>query len=153
MQGAFVRAIGAGFYYRRRLKFPSAEGCRRSRRGGIVPHPPSHEVRHPPPRTTHANYVCAGPGVAVGIRVVVCRAYSLPCHCEGVRSTLKTLSCDCGNPGIICLRAFCPQCFLLLAMTRGSKWIISHSLTTPGYAHPSNGGELVPRRDEGKFLI
>ena len=22
-----------------------------------------------------------------------------PCHCEGVRSTLKTLSYDCGNPG------------------------------------------------------
>ena len=29
----------------------------------IVPHPPSHKVRHPPrPGTTHANYVCAGPG-------------------------------------------------------------------------------------------
>ena len=28
-----------------------------------MPHPPSHEVRHPPrPGTTHANYVCAGPG-------------------------------------------------------------------------------------------
>ena len=27
-------------------------------------------------------------------------------------------------------------------MTKGTKWIILHSLTTPGFAHPSNGGEL-----------
>ena len=62
------------------------------------------------------------------------------CHCEGVRSTLKTLAYACGNPGIICLRAFARSAFLFtgsprsfhsLAMTKGTKWIIPQSLTTP----------------------
>ena len=50
-----------------------------------------------------------------------------PCHCEGVRSTLKTLSYDCGNPVIICLRAFARSAFYSLdrhaslAMTRGTN--------------------------------
>ena len=43
-----------------------------------------------------------------------------------------------------------PQCFFYLldrhaplAMTKGTKWITPHSLTTPAASrHPSNGGEL-----------
>ena len=34
-----------------------------------------------------------------------------------------------------------------------SMSLLEHSLTTPGYAHPSNGGELVPRRDEGQVPL
>ena len=84
------------------------------------------------------------------------------CHCEGVRSTLKTLSYDCGNPVVICLRANARSAFLFtgsprsfhsLAMTKGTKWLILQSLTTPGFAHPSNGGELSPQRERNKFLI
>ena len=45
-----------------------------------LPHPPSCSARHPPPRTTHANYVCAGPGVAVGILI---------CHCPRTLSPLS----------------------------------------------------------------
>ena len=41
----------------------------------------------------------------------------------------------------------------LLAMTMGSKWIISNSLTTLGCAHPSNRGELAARRDEGQVPL
>ena len=40
-----------------RNKFPSAEGCRRSRRGGHCTPPPSHEVRHPPP-WNHPRKLC-----------------------------------------------------------------------------------------------
>ena len=84
------------------------------------------------------------------------------------RETLKTLSYDCGNPVIICLRAFARSAFLLfylldrhapLAMTKGTKCLILHSLTTPSQpptrhvargpvsCHPSNGGELTPQRE------
>ena len=53
---------------------------------------------------------------------------------------MKTLSYDCGNPVSICLRANARSAFLFtgsprsfhsLAMTKGSKWIIPQSLTTP----------------------
>ena len=53
---------------------------------------------------------------------------------------MKMLAYDCGNPVIICLRAFARSAFLFtgsprsfhsLAMTKGTKWIITHSLTTP----------------------
>ena len=94
---------------------------------------------------------------------------STPCHCEGVRSTLKTLSYDCGNPvQYVCGHPPAVLFYLLdrhasLAMTKGSKWIITYSLTTPGLtthathragpgvAHPSNGGELSPQRKRNKF--
>ena len=58
-----------------------------------------------------------------------------PCHCEGVRSTLKTLAYACGNPVIICLRAFARSAFLFtgsprsfhsLAMTKGTKCPNTH---------------------------
>ena len=39
----------------------------------------------------------------------------------------------------------------LLAMTMGSKCIFLNSLTTPGCAHPSNGGELATYRRGLKF--
>ena len=52
----------------------------------------------------------------------------------------------------------CPQCFFylldrhaLLAMTMGSKGVFLKSLTTPGCAHPSNGGELATYRRGLKF--
>ena len=46
---------------------------------------------------------------------------STPCHCEGVRSTLKTLSYDCGNPVIICLRAFARSAFLFTGSPRFAR--------------------------------
>ena len=55
-----------------------------------------------------------------------------PCHCEGVRSTLKTLSYDCGNPvQYVCGQTPAVLFYLLdrhapLAMTKGTKWIIPH---------------------------
>ena len=57
------------------------------------------------------------------------------CHCEGVRSTLKTLADDCGNPGVICLRANArstflftgsPRSFHSLAMTKETKHPSAH---------------------------
>ena len=55
-------------------------------------------------------------------------AISHLCHCEGVRPTLKTLAYDCGNPVIICLRAFARSAFLFTwapwsshGVTKGSK--------------------------------
>ena len=50
--------------YRRRAKFPSAEGWRALRDGVVI-------VPHPRPGTTHANYVCAGPGGCGGHSGVV----------------------------------------------------------------------------------
>ena len=44
-----------------------------------------------------------------------------PCHCEGVRSTLKTLAYDCGNPVIICLRAFARSAFLFTGSPRSAR--------------------------------
>ena len=50
-------------------------------------------------------------------------------------------------------------------MTKGTKWLIPQSLTTPGLtthathragpgvAHPSNGGELSPRRERNKSPV
>ncbi len=35
----------------------------------------------------------------------------------------------------------------------GSKCGFLNSLTTPGCAHPSNGGELAARRDEGQVPL
>ncbi len=57
------------------------------------------------------------------------------CHCEGVRTTLKTLAYDCGNPVLICLRANARSAFLFtgsprsfhsLAMTKGSNSPSTH---------------------------
>ena len=61
---------------------------------------------------------------------------------------MKTLAYDCGNPvQYACGHSPAVLFYLLdrhapLAMTKGTKWIIPYSLTTPGFAHPSNGGEL-----------
>ena len=73
-----------------------------------------------------------------------------PCHCEGVRSTLKTLSYDCGNPGqYVCGRSPAVLFYLLdrhalLAMTRGSKGVFLNSLTTPTLrVTPPMEGNLV----------
>ena len=41
----------------------------------------------------------------------------------------------------------------LLAMPMGSKCVFFKSLTTLGCAHPSNGGELAARRDEGQVPL
>ena len=79
-----------------------------------------------------------------------------PCHCEGVRSTLKTLACDCGNPvQCVCGRMPAVLFYLLdrhalLAMTGGRKCVFLNALTTPGCAHPSNGGELATYRRGAK---
>ena len=38
-------------------------------------------------------------------------------------------------------------------MTMGTKYPIPHSLTTPPCGHPSNGGELLPQRDEDQVPL
>ena len=43
-------------------------------------HPPVAQSATAPARTTHANYVCAGPGVVVGIPVCHCLGILSPCH-------------------------------------------------------------------------
>ena len=59
---------------------------------------------------------------------------STPCHCEGVRSTLKTLAYDCGNPvQYVCGHSPAVLFYLLdrhasLAMTKGSKYPSPHFL-------------------------
>ena len=58
------------------------------------------------------------------------------CHCEGVRSTLKTLAYDCGNPvQYVCGRYARSTFYLLdrhalLAMTKGKRVFLT-SLTPP----------------------
>ena len=92
----------------------------------------------------------------------------VPCHCEGVRSTLKTLAYDCGNPKTLAYDCGNPVQYVcghspavlfylldrhaLLAMTMGSKGINANSLTTLPCGHPSNGGELATYRCRIKFL-
>ena len=72
---------------------------------------------------------------------------------------MKTLAYDCGNPvQYVCGHLPAVLFYLLdrhalLAMTMGSKCVFLNSLTTPGCAHPSNGGKLVPRQDEGKVPL
>ena len=72
--------------------------------------------------------------------------------------TLKTLSYDCGNPvQYVCGHPPAVLFYLLdrhapLAMTKGTKWIIPQSLTTPAASrHPSNGGELGTLPSRSKF--
>ncbi len=72
--------------------------------------------------------------------------------------TLKTLSYDCGNPvQYVCGRMPAVLFYLLdrhapLAMTKGSKYPIPQSLTTPAASrHPSNGGELSTFPSQSKF--
>ena len=69
---------------------------------------------------------------------VLSRVTSNPLVIAKERETLKTLAYDCGNPVIICLRAFARSAFLFTwapwsshGVTKGTKWIITHSLTTP----------------------
>ena len=52
-----------------------------------------------------------------------------PCHCEGVRSTLKTLSYDCGNPG----QYVCGRMPAVLFLFTGS----------PRFARDDNGSKCV----------
>ena len=69
-----------------------------------------------------ANPVCVG-GIRAG-GVIACDDggwYESRGHCEGVRSTLKTLSYDCGNPVIICLRAFARSAFLFTGSPRSAR--------------------------------
>ena len=82
---------------------------------------------------------------------------------------MKTLSYDCGNPvQYVCGQTPAVLFYSLdrhapLAMTKGTKWLIPQSLTTPGLtthathragpgvAHPSNGGELGTFPSRSKF--
>ena len=69
---------------------------------------------------------------------------------------MKTLAYDCGNPvqyvcgrmpAVLFLFTGSPRSFHSLAMTKGTKWLIPQSLTTPAASrHPSNGGELGSSR-------
>ena len=132
--------ICAEFYYRRGEKFPSVEGWRALRDGVvIVPHPPSCSARHPPPRTTHANYVCAGAGgrwaFGCTLSPVIAKEYA---NVENVGVRLWQSSA-------ICLRAFARSAFYLLdrhallAMTMGSKCFFLKSLTIVA-PPPAKGG-------------
>ena len=85
-----------------------------------------------------------------GIRPVFYFAYSLPCYCEAVRSTLKTLAYDCGNPvQYVCGHSPAVLFYLLdrhalLAMTMGSNGIFLNALTTPTLrVTPPMEGNLV----------
>ena len=113
------------------LAMPTAPGPRANivcvggiRAGGVAPRATGGGACHPKPwrRVTRVT--------SNELRVT-----SPPCHCEGVRSTLKTLSYDCGNPVIICLRANArsaflftgsPRSFHFLAMTKGTKCPSTH---------------------------
>ena len=74
---------------------------------------------------------------------------------------MKTLAYDCGNPvqyvcghppAVLFLFTGSPRSFHSLSMTKGTKWIIPQSLTTPAASrHPSNGGELGTYRCGIKF--
>ena len=61
-------------------------------------HPPSHKVRHPPAPQNHPRDTSRGAWWCGGHSGAVMFGHTLPCHCEGVRPTLKTLAYDCGNP-------------------------------------------------------
>ena len=110
----------------------------------------------PPPHTEpRANKVDVG-GTWAGWFITSNR--KLHCHCEGVRSTLKTLAYDCGNPvQYVCGHSPAVLFYSLdrhapLAMTKGTKWLIPQSLTTPAASrHPSNGGELSTFPSRSKF--
>ena len=64
----------------------------------ISPHPPSCKARPPPPESTHANFVCAGPGV---VRWVLVRSRH-----GGVLPTIWAVALD--HPGTLA-RATPPQ--------------------------------------------
>ena len=82
------------------------------------------------------------------------------CHCEGARN-VENVVVRLWQSSAICLRANARSAFLFtgsprsfhsLAMTKGTKFLILHSLTTPAASrHPSNGGELSPQRQHNKF--
>ena len=141
--------------------------------------PPVAQSATPPAPQNHPRDTSRGAWWCGGHSGAVMFGHTLPCHCEGVRSTLETLAYDCGNPGqYVCGRSPAALFYLLdrhasLAMTRGSKGVFLNalttppcghlsaegnfaflnSLTTPGCAHPSNGGELIPRRDESQVPL
>ena len=75
------------------------------------------------------------------------------------RETLKTLSYDCNPVQYVCGRMPAVLFYLLdrhapFAMTKGSKWLIPQSLTTPAASrHPSNGWELGAFPSWGKLLF
>ena len=47
--------------------------------------------------------------------------HTLPCHCEGVRSTLKTLAYDCGNPGQYVCGRYARSAFLFTGSPRFAR--------------------------------
>ena len=132
-----------------RRKVPLCGGVARfARRGGHCAPPPVVLRTTPPALEPPTQTMFARGPVGGGHSDISLFGHTLPCHCEGVRSTLKTLSYDCGNPvQYVCGRNARSAFYLLdrhalLAMTMESKCIFLNSLTTPGCAHPSNGGEL-----------
>ena len=105
-----------------------------------LPHPPSCSARHPP-RPVGGGHSGA---MVFGL--------ALPCHCEGVRSTLETLAYDCGNPvQYVCGHSPAVLLYLLdrhasLAMTMESKCVFLNSLTTPPPPR-------VARNDKNKYSL
>ena len=106
-----------------RAKVPLCGGVARfARRGGHCS-PPPDGLATATPRQNHPRKLC-----------------------------LRGARCGGGHSGVVLFgHMFSCHCYALLVMTRGSKGIITHSLTTPGCAHPSNGGELATYRRGLKF--
>ena len=118
-----LRRMGLLPQYRRGTSSPLRRGAAK-RRGGLIPAthslgniPRDENAPMPTAPGPRANIVCVGGTWAGSVAPRAAGGTSneqLPCHCEGVRSTLKTLSYDCGNPVIICLRAFARStCWIL----------------------------------------
>ena len=85
-----VRTILQGDEAQRNNPFAEASGDK--------PHPPSCKARHPPPPqiTTHANFVCAGPGVGRWALTYSRRGLSSP-PLEGWRDTGPRATCRVGG--------------------------------------------------------
>ena len=87
-----------------------------------------------------------------GLSRVTSNKYPHHCHCEGARN-VETVVVRLWQSSAICLRAFARSAFLFtgsprsfhsLAMTKGTKWIIPQSLTTPSrWDTPPTEGNLA----------
>ena len=105
-------------------------------RGGFCAPPPVLLCTPRPPEPPTQTMFARGP-VGGGHSAWLLLVHTLPCHCEGVRSTLKTLSYDCGNPvQYVCGHSPAVLFYLLdrhalLAMTMESNGVFLNALPHP----------------------
>ena len=90
--------------------------------------PPVAQSATPPAPQNHPRDTSRGAWWCGGHSGAVMFGHTLPCHCEGVRSTLKTLSYDCGNP----VQYVCGQYARSTFLFTGS----------PRFARDDNGDEV-----------